>query len=448
MPLTELVARSNKLTGTLIEADVSALPGLVSLDVSSNQLTRVVPPGRSIALPAVQRVTLSLNRLQALPDVSSWTSLATLAADENAIGEVPEGLTSLDRLRHVDLSSNDVKVVPPEIARMDGLVTLRLAGNPLRDKKFASISTEELKDILTARLEPPPPYHVGIAQTVDTFEEVKPAGVLEEQQHEDDGRSSEFDHYATPPTSAPHSPARSRANTRSATPSAQVWPVKNGLLDRSSTDSSTLHPVICARVAGENRVTHAHLHHNLFAAVPEGLSFFAGTLTALSLAHNQLVGETYLPEELELPALKELNLSSNRVTGLAPLARNLRAPALEKLDVSMNRISALPVPSLREFFPNLSVLLASNNHIVELEPEAIRGLRVVDAANNDVAHLNPRIGLLGGEGGLERLEVGGNRFRVPRFSVIERGTEATLRWLRGRVPAEAGRVEESDDDVD
>ena len=250
MPLTELVARSNKLTGTLIEADVSALPGLVSLDVSSNQLTRVVPPGRSIALPAVQRVTLSLNRLQALPDVSSWTSLATLAADENAIGEVPEGLTSLDRLRHVDLSSNDVKVVPPEIARMDGLVTLRLAGNPLRDKKFASISTEELKDILTARLEPPPPYHVGIAQTVDTFEEVKPAGVLEEQQHEDDGRSSEFDHYATPPTSAPHSPARSRANTRSATPSAQVWPVKNGLLDRSSTDSSTLHPVICARVAG------------------------------------------------------------------------------------------------------------------------------------------------------------------------------------------------------
>lgn len=448
MPLTELVARSNKLTGILIEADVNSLPNLLSLDVSSNQLTRIVPAGRAIALPAAQRLTLSLNRLQELPDVSTWTSLATLAADENAIAELPEGLTSLDRLRHVDLSNNDVRVVPPEVARMDGLVTLSLAGNPLRDKKFASISTEELKDILAARLEPPPPYHVGIAQTVDTFEEGKPAGVVEEQ-HEDDGRSSEFDHYATPPTSAPHSPARSRANTRSATPSAQVWPVKNGLLDRSNSDSSSLQPVVCARVAVEHRVTHAHLHHNLFSALPEGLSFFAGTLTALSLAHNQLVGEGYLPEELELPALKELNLSSNRVSGLAPLTRNLRAPSLEKLDVSMNRISALPVPSLREFFPNLTVLLASDNQLANLDPEAIKGLRVVDAANNEVAHLDPRIGLLGGKGGLERLEVGGNRFRVPRFSVIERGTEATLRWLRGRVPAEErGGGSESEDDVD
>ena len=445
MPLTELVARSNKLTGTLIEADISSLPNLVSLDVSSNQLARIVPPGKTIALPAAQRLTLSLNRLQALPDVSTWTSLATLAANENAITELPEGLTSLDRLRHVDLSSNDVRIVPPEVARMDGLVTLSLAGNPLRDKKFASISTEELKDVLAARLEPPTPYQVGIAQTVDTFEEAKP-GVAE--QHEDDGRSSEFDHYATPPTSAPHSPVRSRANTRSATPSAQTWPVKNGVLDRSSTDSSSLHPVVCARVAAENRVAHAHLHHNLFAAVPEGLSFFAGTLTALSLAHNQLVGEGYLPEELELPALKELNLSSNRVSGLAPLTRNLRAPSLEKLDVSMNRISALPVPSLREFFPNLTVLLASDNQLASLQPDAIRGLRVVDAANNDVAHLDPRLGLLGGEGGLERLEVGGNRFRVPRFSVIERGTEATLRWLRGRVPAEERRGAGGDDDDD
>lgn len=451
MPLTELVARSNKLTGTLIEGSASALPSLQTLDVSSNQLTRIAPQGRVVALPALQKLTASLNRLQALPDVSTWTSLVTLAADENSIAEFPEGLTSLDSLRHLDLSSNDIRVVPAELGRMDSLALLRVAGNPLRDKKFASISTEELKDALAARLEPPPPYHVGIAQTVDTAFEGKPRDVEQTAEADDDGRSSEFDNYATPPTSAPHSPVRSRAQTlsRATTPSSQNWPVKvGGLLDRSNTDSATLHPVVSARVAAEHQIRTVQLHHNLFCTLPESLSFFAETLTALSLANNQLVGETYLNEELELPALKELNLSANHVTGLTPLTNNLIAPSLEKLDVSVNRLTSLPVPSLREVFPNLTVLLAGNNHLEDLDPEAIRGLKVVDAGNNDIAHLNPRIGLLGGAGGLERLEVRGNRFRVPRFSVIDRGTEATLRWLRGRVPAGEGVRRDSDDDVD
>lgn len=442
MPLTELVARSNRLSGTLIGGSVNALASLQTLDVSSNQLTRIVPPGRVVALPALCQLTLSLNRLQGLPDVSTWTSLTTLSADENSIAELPEGLTSLDRLRHVDLSANDIRAIPAEVGRMDSLVSLRIAGNPLRDKKFASISTEELKDVLAARLEPPPPYHVGIAQTVDTaFEGVKGG------EQDDDGPSSDLDHYATPPTSAPASPSRSRAQTpRAATPSREIWPVKpGGLLDRSSTDSVTLHPVPCARLAADHAVRTAHLQHNLFCTLPEGLSFFAGTLTALSLAHNQLVGETYLNEVLELPALRELNLSGNHVTGLGPLVGNLLAPGLEKLDVSMNRITALPVPSVKEAFPSLNVLLASNNHIADLDPEAIRGLKVVDVGNNDIAHLNPRIGLLGGAGGLERFEVKGNRFRVPRFSVIDLGTEATLRWLRGRVPAGEGRRESDEE---
>ena len=77
-------------------------------------------------------------------------------------------------------------------------------------------------------------------------------------------------------------------------------------------------------------------------------------------------------------------------------------------------------------------------------------MRIVDASNNDITRLQPHLGLLAagvsgggadgtGVGVLERLDVIGNRFRVPRFNVLERGTEATLRWLRSRVPvAERG----------
>jgi Leucine-rich repeat (LRR) protein len=83
----------------------------------------------------------------------------------------------------------------------------------------------------------------------------------------------------------------------------------------------------------------------------------------------------------------------------------------------------------------LITLLASNNTIRELSPESVKGLRVLDCSSNDINSLNARIGLLGGPGGLEMLDVKGNRFRVPKYTILEKGTEATLSWLRDRIPA-------------
>jgi Leucine-rich repeat (LRR) protein len=443
LPLTELVARKNQLHGTLFQDNVEALSTLQTLDVSSNQLVQICSMGKTIAMPALHQLCVSMNRLQSLPDVSGWTALLTLAADENNINAIPDGFTGLAQLRSVDFSSNDIRVVPAEIGRMENLANLRLSGNPLREKKFSTMSTEEMKSNLAQRLEPPPeeteeqaePTPSNAEDTYYAAEEGITAPAATDPYADDDSRS-DSDNFATPPTSAPGSPARSRSQT-------VTWPVKSGgVLDRSNTESSSLHPVICSKLATTHRIYEVQLHHNLFPALPDSLTFFAETLTALSLAHNQLVGESYLgaSSTLDLPALKELNLAHNHITGLTPLVTHLRAPNLQKLDISFNRVSTLPQgppgpQKLRDAFPQLTVLLASNNHLSDLDPEAIRGLRVVDAANNDIAHLNPRIGLLGGqEGGLERLEVSGNRFRVPRWSVLERGTEATLRWLRGRVP--------------
>lgn len=485
LPLTELTARKNQLKGTLMQESVHSLPALQTLDVSSNQLVQICSSGSSLIMPALHQLCVSMNRLQSLPDISGWTGLLTLSADENSINAIPEGFTNLQQLRSVDFSSNDIRAIPSEIGHMDGLAMLRLSGNPLREKKFSTITTEELKTLLAQRLEPPPehlrPEPVDclgdgsvdgpVDEPVD-FGSSKPAapadkptgprksqsGATLEVPEDADNSLSDMDDFATPPTSAPASPTRPRS--RSATVVGPTWPVKpGGVLDRSNTESSSLHPVICSKVAELNKVTEIQLHHNLFTSLPESLSFFAETLTALSLAHNQMVGETYLGgasgnEKIDLPALKELNLAHNHITGLGPLISHLSAPSLEKLDVSFNRISALPEgTSLRDAFPKLTVLLIANNHLAELDPESIRGMRVVDASSNDIAHLNPRIGLLGGSGGLERLEVGGNRFRVPRFNVLERGTEATLRWLRGRVPvAEMGAWKGNDtgdeDDLD
>lgn len=451
LPITELNIRKNKLKGTLIEEPIGCLPQLHTLDASANQLQRLVPLGASIDLPVLHSLSLSMNRLQGLPDMTTWTSLLTLSVEENNISGIPNSFMGLEKLRHADFSSNDIRVIPPEVSRMDNLSMIRLSGNPLRDKKFLSITTEDLKEVLAGRLEPPPPYQEPASQVgiLDVLADVKgPDNTQSNPDARFDENDRSDDDFATPP----QSPNRSRSHTvsshrsRSHTLSNQTWPVKpGGILDRSQTQSSSLHPVVCSKVAAEHRVRQIFLQNNLFATLPNSLSFFAETLTALSVSHNQMVGEAYLTEELELPALRELNLASNHITGLGALVQFLHAPSLEKIDVTMNRLNALPT-NLKESFPVLNVLLAGNNHIVDLEPDMIKGLKIVDVSNNDIAHLNPRIGLLGGPGGLERFEVAGNRFRVPRWNVIERGTDATLRWLRGRVPVADMASWQGDDD--
>ncbi|KAI1453350.1 hypothetical protein F4805DRAFT_443905, partial [Annulohypoxylon moriforme] len=436
LPLTELLARKNKLSGTLIGPGVEGFPQLQILDVAANQIQLIVDNSQHLRLPSLHQFTISMNRIICLPDVSSWISLLTINADENSITAFPEGFKSLRNLRHVDFTSNDIRVIPPEVSRMDSIAMLRITGNPLRDRKFTSLTTEELKDVLAARMEPAPQPETGeMVHFENGFPAVPPTNsstsLLAPASGDDDdeGRLTDADDFATPPTSAPPSPARSRSHTLT----SQSWPMKpGGLLDRSDTQSSSLHPVICSKIAAAHTVREVRLQQNTFTQFPNSLSFFTDTITSLSMAQNQLTGESWLTEPIDLTALRELSLASNFITSLTPLTRNLCAPNLEKADFSFNRIVKLPV--LREFFPSLTILLVSNNRLEELEPESIRGMKVVDASNNEIAHLNPRIGLLGGTGSLEKLEVTGNRFRVPRWNVLERGTEATLRWLRGRVP--------------
>jgi Leucine-rich repeat (LRR) protein len=230
-------------------------------------------------------------------------------------------------------------------------------------------------------------------------------------------------------------------------PSSSDWPVNpGGILDRSNTKAHSLNPVAAADVAANHAIKVLQLHHNLFKEVPSSIAFFAATLTTLSLAHNELSSDTFMKDDLELPALKELNLSSNTFNSVQPLIQRLRALNLEKLDISFNRLTSLP--PLKPHFPNLITLLASHNTIRELSPESVKGLMTLDCSSNDINSLNARIGLLGGPGGLQRLDVTGNRFRVPKYTILEKGTEATLAWLRDRIPAGEGSPTDGIADLD
>lgn len=230
LPLTELLARKNKLTGTLIHPEVKSLPQLQILDVSTNQLTLLAStdtPG-ALSLPSLHQLTLSLNRIKALPNIGSWKSLLSLNADENSLTAIPDGFTSLENLRHVDFTSNDIRIIPLEISRMDALGMFRISGNPLKDRKLTALTTEELKANLASKLEPSPAEIIRVnsfgngRSLLDTPKARRDSAQIEGDEH-DDSRS-EFDDFATPPTSAPQSPTRVRSHTLS----SQTWPIKAG----------------------------------------------------------------------------------------------------------------------------------------------------------------------------------------------------------------------------
>jgi Leucine-rich repeat (LRR) protein len=403
LPLIELSVAKNKLNGILVKIQDLELSQLQVLDISGNSLTSLASD--QLRLPALHQLCCAANRLTSLPDMTSWQSLLTLAAEDNNISSIPEGFTELSKVRNVDLTGNSIRVLDDRIGRMESLDIFRISGNPLREKKFSSMTVEDLKRALSARL--------GPLETDFVQEE-----------------SSEVF------TSCPSSPTR---------PSSSSWPVKaGGVLDRSNTQSYSLDPVIATEVAINNAIRVLDLGHNHFKEISGSITLFASTLTMLILSNNVLANDTFLSDDLDLPYLKELNLSSNTLSALDPLTTYLNAPSLEKLDVSLNRLSSLPV--LRPVFPKLTIVLASNNSIKDLYPETVKGLKVLDCSSNDIESLNVRIGLLGGPGGLERLDVSGNRFRVPKYTVLEKGTEATLKWLRDRIPV--GEDGDLDLDVD
>ncbi|OJD15798.1 hypothetical protein AJ78_03978 [Emergomyces pasteurianus Ep9510] len=434
LPLIEVNAQKNRLQGHLIPASVTRFETLQILNVTSN-LLESLSLVETLELPNLQQLSIDANRVKALPNLSTWKSLLTLTAEDNALSTLPEGFLELENIKVVDFTGNNIKTLDEKLSLLENLISFRIANNPLRERKFLTMDTDELKRVLRGRCEPEAP----------------------EGEEEDGSVQTEF-------TLAPESPTPSSA-----------WRIKSGgVLDRSSTDLADLDPAELEPLLGSSTAIKClYLHHNRFHTFPtSGLSLLSHTLTDLDLSHNPFSSSATTPlisTLLSLPNLQNLTLSSAGLTTLEPLQRHLSAPHLTFLDVSNNRLSGA-LPYIRHSYPALITFLVSDNQIESLEFEAVRGLQVLDVSNNSIASLPPRLGLLGTEGSncgaasgagvgvggggggtgnskgggtaagtttcLRRLDVAGNCFRVPRWQVVSKGTEAVLEWLKNRITAE------------
>jgi Leucine-rich repeat (LRR) protein len=375
LSLVDLILSGNQLSGVLLPSEIQSLgKSLKLLDVSHNALEAISPA----LLPSVQTLNLTGNRFKSLPDVSSWHELLTIAAGGNLLCELPPGLTTLCKLRNADFSNNNIAKLHDGIASMENLNTINLAGNPLRERKYLTMSAQDLKADLQKR---------GLV--VDGTQEVD----------------------AVPTISITSS---------------------NGILDWSARSLSESKIQIADL---KDPIYDLRLHHNALGTIP--VSFIAHpavseTLKLLDLAHNAFQ-TSYLSTNITLPRLKDLSLASCQLKSLDDLTSNITAPELITLNISTNRLKGT-LPQLRAHFPALTALFVADNKFNDLKVAAVQGLITLDIRNNEIEHLEPRLGLLGGSAGLRALEVSGNRLRVPRWDVLEKGTEAVLRYLRGRVP--------------
>ncbi|KAF1814763.1 L domain-like protein [Eremomyces bilateralis CBS 781.70] len=152
-PLRDLLATKNSLAGTLFPPSVPGHPRLERLVVSCNSLTSLTPLP-TLALPSLATLDFSVNRITALPDLAACPQLTALLAEDNKLTELPRGFTALARLKSADFTGNDLRVIDEEVGLMEALVSLRVAANPLRDRKFLTMGAEEIKKDLRGRLAP------------------------------------------------------------------------------------------------------------------------------------------------------------------------------------------------------------------------------------------------------------------------------------------------------
>ncbi|KAG0132059.1 hypothetical protein HOY82DRAFT_538973 [Tuber indicum] len=391
--LHELTASNNKLRGTLFPHGVTRLDSLHLLDIRNNHISNFSED--VIVLPSLQQLFATNNGLLSFPSVVGWEELLVFLVDSNRLDTLPDGLVGLHRVRTIDVSANAIKTLDARVGIMEGLEVLKFDGNPLRERQLLGMSIADLKRTLKGRLAPP---EIVIAEAddddltgVDGSVDSRPQAISENSKILEVGRG--------------------------------------GALDLASKNYEDIPKELMDTVRGTP--SSVSLLHNRLTAFPSSLEIFALGLTSLNIGQNKLSGNSYFPNKMSLTSLTTLIIQANNIASLQPLIENLDAPKLDTLDVSANRLTS--IEGIRPTFPHLIAFYARDNQITEIPVDSIDGIKILDLSSNAITSLPPKLGTLSS---IRELRVGGNLFKVPRWQVLEKGTESVMEWLRGRLPVD------------
>ncbi|KAF0683881.1 Aste57867_24107 [Aphanomyces stellatus] len=429
---------------------LDTLAHLKLLDLRHNRLVTFPSlPKAATASSVLDQVLLGHNRLTVLPAdqlARVQTSLSVLDVRGNKIAHLPAQVASLSKLKSLDLTNNDLTDLPSGLGSLASLNHLLVDGNPLRAIRQAVLAggCVALKKYLQTRQPPRPTTATSTSLAAASPSTTSPATT-----------SSSTKSSTTPPTtnaSAPPGIATARAFPDHILRDA----ISSGVLDM--TNHRTLELSIslpCVRLG--SALLHLNISQNGLDRLPHGLEALV-SLQTLTAEDNRL---THLPLAVaHLPRLQALRLKRNRLSD-ATLAEIIAPDATirctlqahcnyRELDVRHNALTAAP-PALAAF-QALDTLLLSFNKLTSLngvdwaamtkltsclvsdnQLESIGTIHLapsltsLNVENNNLRHIPLA---LGQSPNLRLVNVQGNPQRHIRYTIVQRGPQAVLQYLR------------------
>lgn len=348
-------------------------PQLKRLDLRKNKLGDV-----TLILPQCRDLLLGLNQLRTLSEMEC-VQVQTLDLSQNQLEQVPEWVLGLQDLHRLDVSNNQLSVLPPALGLLP-LHSLCWEGNRVKGV----------------------PRSGGTAAILKWLQGKLPS--VEKEKDKPDFLESD-DTWAQQTT--------------------QSWKLSGRQLKDGD---------VAALVGPAYTIQTLDLSQNQLQSFPELPQSLFSSLQHVNLSQNQIQRLSSSFQWPLLTQLQTLTLSMNRIQTLSGVPFHLLTQ-LHTLDVCYNLIDELDSVT---FPPHLKTLLISNNKLealpVHVLPQA--SLQVLDCRNNSLSKLPVE---LGGLKQLTQLCVDGNTFRVPRPNIVAQGSASVLRYLRNQLgPARIG----------
>uniref|UniRef100_A0A3B4XLH2 Leucine-rich repeat-containing protein 40 n=1 Tax=Seriola lalandi dorsalis TaxID=1841481 RepID=A0A3B4XLH2_SERLL len=384
--LTELDLSNNHLKGlpsglgrltclqklNLSDNKLSSLPDNVKmLDCSKNQLTDI--PASLSGMLALEQLYLRHNKLRLFPQLPA-----------PFLHVLPEQITLLSTLTRLDLTNNDITILPASLSLLPNLKVLLLEGNPLRGirRDLLTKGTNELLKYLRGRIKEEP-ERAGEGHTAMTL------------------------------------PSQASVNVHSIkTLKSLVYSEKQaGVIPDEVFDA-----------AADQGVTTVNFSKNQLTSIPPRLVEFHSSLSDVNLGFNKLT--CCSPDVCKLLQLTHIDLRNNQLSDLPPDMKSLTK--LRSIILNYNRFKS--IPEVLYQISSLETVLLGNNQVGAVDPGLLMklvNLSTLDLSNNDLLNVPPELGLCSS---LRCLSLEGNPFRSPRAAIVAKGTDAVMEYLRSRIP--------------